>query len=100
MSDKKPLFKYVDEQVFKQIDNLKQSQPYQEVMRQLNGLNDFQLKAVNQAASILVISIPLIIFIVFVFINISFKVIFCSFILTCLQLEARNSKLVTIPTVS
>lgn len=73
MTEKKPVFRFVDELIFKQIDVLKQSQPYQQVMGQLNGLNDNQLKAANQAVSILIISIPVIILLIVFIVNISFN---------------------------
>lgn len=73
MTEKKPLFRYVDELIFKQIDLLKQSQPYQQTMNQLNSLNDFQLKVLNQAVSVLIISIPLVILLIVFFMNVSFN---------------------------
>lgn len=73
MSEKKHVFKFVDEFVFKQIDTLKQSQPYQEVMRQLNSLSDFQLKAVNQAASLILVTAPLLVFLIMIVVSISFN---------------------------
>lgn len=71
MTEKKPVFRHVDEFIFKQVDILKNSQPYQEAMRQMNNLNDLQLKVVNQAASIILVAIPLIIFIVILLVNMS-----------------------------
>ncbi len=73
MTEKKPIFRAVDEFVFKQIDNLKNSQPYSDAMRQLNSLPDFQLKLVNQISTLVLVSVPLIIFIVLVIININFN---------------------------
>jgi len=73
MTEKKPIFRIVDEFVFKQIDSLKNSQPYSDAMRQLNSLPDFQLKLVNQISTLVLVSVPLIIFIVLVIININFN---------------------------
>ena len=73
MTEKKPIFRFVDEFVFKQIDNLKNSQPYLEAIRQMNSLNDFQLKIINQITTLVVVAIPLVIVLIIFFINLSFN---------------------------
>lgn len=73
MTEKKPIFRYVDEFIFKQVDNLKSSQAYQDLIRQMSALNDFQLKTVNQAISLLFVFIPIILFIILWIVNINFN---------------------------
>jgi translation initiation factor 2B subunit (eIF-2B alpha/beta/delta family) len=73
MTEKKPVFRTVDEFIFKQVDALKSSQPYQDLIRQMSVLNDFQLKTVNQVISLLFVILPILLFIVLWFINISFN---------------------------
>lgn len=73
MTEKKPIFRIVDEFIFKQVDALKSSQPYQDLIRQMSSLNDFQLKTVNQVISLLFVFIPVLLFIVLWIININFN---------------------------
>ncbi len=73
MTEKKPIFRFVDEFIFKQVDALKSSQPYQDLIRQMSALSDFQLKTVNQVISLLLVFLPILLFIILWIVNINFN---------------------------
>lgn len=73
MTEKKPIFRFVDEFIFKQVDALKSSQPYQDLIRQMGVLNDFQLKTVNQVISLIAVLLPILLFIILWIVNINFN---------------------------
>jgi hypothetical protein len=73
MTEKKPIFRFVDEFIFKQVDALKSSQPYQDLIRQMGALSDFQLKTVNQVVSLIVVLLPILLFIILWIVNINFN---------------------------
>lgn len=71
MSEKKIVFKKMDEFVFKYVDQFKESQAYQNFRTQLSSLNDVQFKVTNQAISLILILIPLLLLSILLFINYS-----------------------------
>jgi hypothetical protein len=73
MTEKKPIFRFVDEFIFKQVDALKSSQSYQDLIRQMGVLSDFQLKTVNQVVSLIIVLLPILLFIILWIVNINFN---------------------------
>lgn len=73
MSEKKSIFRSLDEYTFKKVDALKSSHLYQETMSKLNTLDDTQLKVINQTVSLTIISLPIFILIIILSVNISFN---------------------------
>ena len=62
---KKKIIKEVDDFIFKQIDNFKESQTKLKIDETLNTLSEQQFKIVSQAGSYLVITLPVLVLLVF-----------------------------------
>jgi hypothetical protein len=66
---KKKIIKEIDDFIFKQIDNFKESQAKLKVDETLNALSEQQLKIFSQVSSYLIVSLPILVLLVFYFSN-------------------------------
>ncbi len=61
MSNGSPSFKKIDEFIFSQIDNLKASPVYQQMIDQVSSLDDESQKKINYGLSIFIVFFPILI---------------------------------------
>lgn len=70
MSNGSPSFKKIDEFVFSQIDNLKASPVYQQMIDQVSSLDDESQKKINYGLSIFIVFFPILIILFLVWKNV------------------------------